>query len=126
MDSAGEAEYFSDLLEDQAAAEASFGQFLDGDAREQGGIFVHAPKCNEAAGCTCSFARLNCSEITALVGAVQNGIEESSDERGRITLSSTERNVLGRISQFFGAVTTRKSAAANSPKSTTPRQASES
>ncbi len=32
--------------------------------------------------------------ITALVGAVQNGIEESSDERVRITLYSTERNVL--------------------------------
>jgi hypothetical protein len=52
MDSAGEAKYFSDLLEDQAAAEASFGQLLDGDAREQGGIFVHASKCNETAGCT--------------------------------------------------------------------------
>jgi hypothetical protein len=67
-------------------------QFLDGDAREQGGIFVHAPNCNETAGCTCSFARLNCSEITALAGAVQNGIEESSDERVRIALSSTEKN----------------------------------
>ena len=118
MDSAGEAKYFSDLLEDQAAAEASFGQFLDGDAREQGGIFVHAPKCNEAAGCTCSFARLNCSEITALAGAVQNGIEESSDERVRVTLSSTEKNVLGRISLFFGAVTKRCSAEANTPKPT--------
>ena len=78
MESAGEAKVFSD---DKAAAETSFRQFLDGNEREQGGIFVHAPNCNAAAGCTCSFARLNCSEMTALVGAVQNGIADRSDEK---------------------------------------------
>jgi hypothetical protein len=46
MESAGEAKVFSD---DQAAEETSFWQVLDGNAREQGGNFVHAPSCNAAA-----------------------------------------------------------------------------
>ena len=33
MDSAEEAKYFSDLDEDYATAEVSFGQFLDGEVR---------------------------------------------------------------------------------------------
>ncbi len=48
MESAGEAKCFSDLVEDCVAAEESFGQFLDGCAREQGRIFVHTSNCNAA------------------------------------------------------------------------------
>ena len=118
MESAGEAKVFSDLVQDQSTAEASFGQFLDGDAREQGGIFVHAPSCNAAAGCACNFARLNCSEIAALAGAVQNGNADDSDDKVRMHISSKERSVLGSLSLFFGAVTTRHSVEANTPKPT--------
>ena len=39
MESAGEAKVFSSY-DDKAAAETSFRQFLDDNAREQGGIFV--------------------------------------------------------------------------------------
>ena len=66
MESANEAKYFSDLEGDYTAAEVSFRQFLGGDAREPGGFFVHTPTCNNAAVCNCSFARLDCSEITSL------------------------------------------------------------
>ncbi len=41
MESAGEAKYFSDLSDDHTAAEASFGQILDGDAcRDHTKFFV--------------------------------------------------------------------------------------
>ena len=70
MESAGEAKYFSDLVEAQAADEESFGQFLDCDARDQGRFFTHISSCFAAAGCSCSSARLNRSEISALTESV--------------------------------------------------------
>ena len=120
MESANEAKYYSDLEGDYTAAELSFRHFLGGDAREPGGFFVHAPTCNNAAVCNCSFARLNCSEITALTQTVQNGLTAVLPEskQHRITVSSHERNVLGLISLFFGAVTTRFSTAADTAKPT--------
>ena len=67
MESAGEAKLFSNLVEDQAAAETSFGQFLDGNAREQG---IHTPNCNAAAGylqpCTAELQCENESPITII------------------------------------------------------------
>ena len=120
MESAGEAKYFSDLVEAQAAAEESFGQFLDCDARDQGRFFTHTSSCFAAAGCSCSSARLNRSEISALTESVQNGMTEVLPEtkQHNITISSREKNILGIISLFFGAVTARGSAAANAPKPT--------
>ncbi len=47
-------------------AEKSFGHFLDDDARDNSSFFVQIPSCNTAAVCNCSFALLNCSEITSL------------------------------------------------------------
>jgi hypothetical protein len=85
MESAADAKYFSDLDEDYSKAEVSFGHFLDGDAREDGRFFGHDPYCNAAAGCNCSFARLNCSEITVLAQTIQtlypfrlDGLEQPS------------------------------------------------
>ena len=83
MESAGEAKYFSDLVEAQAAAEESFGQFLDCDARDQGRFFTHTSSCFAAAGCSCSSARLNRSEISALTEHVQNGMTEVLPETKR-------------------------------------------
>ena len=94
MESAGEAKYFSDLVEAQAAAEESFGQFLDCDARYQGRYFTHTSSCFAAAGCSCSYsARLNRSEISALTESVQNGMTEVLPEtkQHNKTISSREK-----------------------------------
>jgi hypothetical protein len=55
MESAADAKYFSDLVEDHLAAEISFGPFLEGDARDNSRFFVHILSCNSAIGCNCSF-----------------------------------------------------------------------
>ncbi len=60
MESAGEAKVFSD---DHAAAETSFRQFLDCNAREQGGIFFYAPNCDAAASLKAP-SRLFASELS--------------------------------------------------------------
>ena len=80
MESAGDA---------RAAAEESFGQFLDCDARDQGRFFTHTSSCFAAAGCSCSSARLNRSEISALTESVQNGMTEVLPEtkQHNITIS---------------------------------------
>ena len=93
MESAEDAKYYSDLDEEYATAEVSFGQFLDGDARDKGRFFRHDPRCNAAAGCNCSFARLNCSEITALTQNIHNGITAvlPESQQHRITISAHER-----------------------------------
>ena len=118
MESAEDAKYFSDLDEDYATAEVSFGQFFDGDARANDRLFAHNLSCNAAAGCNCSFARLNCSEITALTHTIQTGITAVPPEskQHNVTVSSHEKNVLGIISQFFGAVTARNSTPLPSPR----------
>ncbi len=74
MEAAADEKYFLDLAQDHAAAEASFGQFLDDDARDNGRFFLHIPSCNGASGCNCNFARLNGSEITALSESVLKGM----------------------------------------------------
>ncbi len=61
MESADNAKYFSDLGQEYATAEVSFGQFLDGDARDDGRFFGHDPGCNAAAGCNCSLLQRNIS-----------------------------------------------------------------
>jgi hypothetical protein len=63
---------------------------------------------------------LNCSEITALTETVQNGMTAVLPESKlhSITISSQEKNIIGIISVFFGADTGSKSAAANTPKTT--------
>ncbi len=112
MESANEAQYYSELEGGYTAAEVSFGQFLGGDARESGGFFVYSLTCNnhDADVCNCSFALLNCSEITDLTQTVQNGstavLPESKQQS--ITISSQEKNDLGLISLFFDAVINQK------------------
>ncbi len=83
MESVGEAKVFS---HDQAALPLQRKHLFGNSwmAMQESGIFVHAPNCNAASGCTCSFAQLNCGEMTALVGAVQNGIADRAEERVRI------------------------------------------
>jgi hypothetical protein len=120
MESAADTKYYSDLVEDHVAAEILFGPFLDCNARENWRFFVHNSSCNAAAGCKCSFVRLNCqcSEIIALTKTVQNGMAAvlPYSTQQRITISANERNVLGIFSLFFDSGTPRFSAAANTPK----------
>ena len=120
MESAADAKFYSDLVEDHVATEISFGPFLDGDARNDGRFFVHNPSCNAATGCNCSFARLNCSEIIALTENLQDGMAAILPDsmQQKITISANEKNIFGIISVFFGAVTARNSTAANTPKPT--------
>ena len=120
MEAAADEKYFLDLAQDHAAAEASFGQFLDDDARDNGRFFLHIPSCNGASGCNCNFARLNGSEITALSESVLKGMSAvlPDPKQHNITISPNEKTILGIISAFFGVSTGRNSAEANSPKPT--------
>ena len=59
MEAAADEKYFLDLAQEHAAAEASSGQFLDGDARDNSRFFLHIPSCNAASGCNCDFPDLD-------------------------------------------------------------------
>ena len=59
MEAAADEKYSLDLAQEHAAAEASSGQFLDGDARDNSRFFLHIPSCNAASGCNCDFPDLD-------------------------------------------------------------------
>ena len=85
-----EAKYYSDLVEGRRCSSSIFGAIFGLRCKGTRRDLVHTPNCNAATGCNCSFAGLNCDEITALVRAVQNGMADSSDERVRIRISPQE------------------------------------
>ncbi len=80
LESAADAKYYSDLIEDHVVTKNSFGQFFDDDSRDNSRFSLHNHSCNAASGCNCSFALLNCSEITALTETVQSGTADVSEK----------------------------------------------
>ena len=119
MESAGEVKVYSDLVQNQAQQKQLLSNsWMAMQENRTGSSFMHLIVMLQPVA-PAAFERLNFSELTALDGAVQNGMADSSDEKVRIQISSQETSVLSSISLFFGAITERGSTvtAVNAPTS---------
>ena len=103
---AQELETFNALAEESLRTNESAGQILAETVRDTSIMFRHESGCSAQPQCSCSFARMNFEELSALDAAAQSGLDGlGTKSTVRISLSMQENHVLSNLASFFGIVT---------------------